>query len=129
MQGPFSRKGRRLLFFCALFLGKHPGKDRKMNEEKLAQYLRLFCKGRVHTKKSDEIERAVGISGNELRKLVNRMRRKSIPIGSSRNGYFYAVTAGEIYSTIRQLKVMANGLDAAIKGLEMSLERCSMEEE
>ena len=100
-----------------------------MNEEKLAQYLRLFCKGRAHTKKSDEIERAVGISGNELRKLVNRMRRKSIPIGSSRNGYFYAVTAGEIYSTIRQLKVMANGLGAAIKGLEMSLERCSMEEE
>ena len=39
----------------------------------------------------------------------------------SRSGYFYAVTAGEVYSTIRQLKVMANGLDAAITGLELSL--------
>lgn len=93
-----------------------------MNEEKLSQYLNLFCKGRSNTKRSEEIERAVGISGNELRKLVNRMRRIGVPIGSSRSGYFYAVTAGEVYSTIRQLRVMANGLEAAIAGLEGSLD-------
>ena len=85
-----------------------------MNEEKLAQYLKLCCKGRANTKRSDEIERAVGLSGNELRKLVNRMRRRGVPSGSSRSRYFYAVTAVEAYSTIRQLRIMANGLEAGI---------------
>ena len=93
-----------------------------MNEEKLAQYLKLCCKGRANTKRSEEIERAIGVNGNELRKLVNRMRRGGIPIGSSRSGYFYAVTAGEVYSTIRQMRVTANGLEAAIAGLEKSLD-------
>ena len=50
-----------------------------MNEEKLEQYLKLFCKGKARTKRSGEIEKAVGISGNELRRLVNRMRRRGIP--------------------------------------------------
>ena len=77
-----------------------------MNDEKLLQYLKIFCKGRANTRKSEEIERAVCISGNELRKVVNRLRRKGIPIGSSRSGYFYAVTAGEVYSTIRQLMLI-----------------------
>ena len=93
-----------------------------MNEDKLAQYLKLCCEGRERTRKSEEIERAIGLSGNELRKAVNRLRRRGIPIGSSRSGYFYAVTAGEVYSTIRQLQVMKNGLDAAIEGMEKSLD-------
>ena len=99
-----------------------------MNEEKLSQYLKLFCKGRANTKRSGEIEREVGISGNELRRLVNRMRRRGIPIGSSRDGYFYAVTAGEVYRTILQLRVMADGLIAAIAGLEGSLNAFGREE-
>lgn len=85
-----------------------------MNEEKLAQYLKLCCKGRANTKRSDEIERAVGLSGNELRKLVNRMRRRGVPIGSSRRGYFYAVTAGDVYSTIRQLREATKRLEDAV---------------
>ena len=36
-------------------------------------------------------------------------------------GYYYAQTAGEVYSTIRNLKKMRSGLDAAITGLEQSL--------
>ena len=46
------------------------------------------------------------------------------PIGSSKNGYFYAVTAGEIYFTIRQLETMKRGLEAAIHGLESALDDC-----
>jgi len=99
-----------------------------MNEEKLEQYLKLFCKGKARTKRSGEIERTVGISGNELRRLVNRMRRRGIPIGSSRDGYFYAVTAGEVYGTIRKLREMANGLESAITGLEGSLDAFGRED-
>ncbi len=70
-----------------------------------------------------ELERVLNLSGTDLRKLVNRLRRRGVPIASDRSGYFYAVTAGEVYSTIRQLRQMAAGLEKAIAGLEDSLEK------
>ena len=81
-RGRFPERGRRPLFFCALF--------------------------RENT--------------SELQKQVNRLRRRGIPIASDRSGYFYAQTAGEAYATIRQLRKMANGLEAAIQGMEQSLD-------
>ena len=75
-----------------------------MREEKLLNYLKGACTGRKYRASSAELEAVLGISGTDLRKLVNRMRRKGIPIGSDRWGYFYATTAGEVYSTIQQLK-------------------------
>ena len=35
--------------------------------------------------------------------------------------YYYAITADEIYDTIRQLQQMESGLKAAISGLEGTL--------
>lgn len=70
-----------------------------------------------------ELERALHISGTCLRKQVNRLRCKEHPIASDRSGYFYATNAGEVYDTIRQLKQMVSGLEAAISGLERSMER------
>lgn len=94
-----------------------------MREEKLLAYLTGACVGRKYRVSGAELERTLNISGTDLRKLVNRLRRKGIPIGSDRSGYFYAATAGEVYSTIRQLRRMADGLEAAIHGLEDALER------
>ena len=53
---------------------------------------------------------------------MNRLRRQGVPIASSRDGYFYAVTAGEVYASIRQLRRMECGLEAAIRGLEGALD-------
>ena len=94
-----------------------------MREEKLLNYLKGACTGRRYSASSAALEAAIGISGTDLRKLVNHMRRKGVPIGSDRCGYFYAATAGEVYDTIRQLKQMVSGLEAAISGLERSMER------
>ena len=94
-----------------------------MREEKLLSYLKGACAGRQYRVSGAELERVLCISGTDLRKLVNRLRRKGYPIGSDRNGYFYAVTASEIYSTIRQLQSMVAGLEAAIRGLETSMDR------
>ncbi len=94
-----------------------------MREENLLTYLKETCCGRQRTVKSSELERALNLSGTDLRKLVNRLRRKGVPIGSSRDGYFYAKTAGEVYATIRQLQVMEQGLRAAIQGLESALDK------
>nr|WP_325215146.1 hypothetical protein [uncultured Oscillibacter sp.] len=94
-----------------------------MREEKLIAYLKGAFKGRNKTIKSAELERAMEMSGTDLRKLVNKLRRKSIPICSGADGYFYAKTAGDILRTIRQLKVMIKGLQAAVDGLEAALDK------
>jgi biotin operon repressor len=93
-----------------------------MREEKLVVYLKNYCYGREKAVRSAELERILDISGTDLRKLINRLRRKGVPIGSCPEGYYYARTAGEVYSTIRQLRGMVNGLEAAIHGLEQSLD-------
>ena len=93
-----------------------------MNSDDLLLYLRSNCLGHKKAIKSVALEKELHLSANDLRRRVNRLRRKGIPIGSSKDGYFYAVTAGEVYSTIRQLMVVASGLEAAIEGLELSLD-------
>ena len=93
-----------------------------IREEQVLAYLKAECRGRKNRKKSSLIETSLHISGNELRKQIHRLRRKGIPVASSQDGYFYALTAGEIYATIRQLKGMAQGLESAIAGLEESLD-------
>ena len=93
-----------------------------MREDQLLTYLHDACPGRAYRVSGAELERVLDVSGTELRKLVNRLRRKGVPIASDRCGYFYARTAGEVYATIRQLRKMVSGLEAAIRGLEQSLD-------
>ena len=93
-----------------------------MKENLLLSYLKQVCYGRGNTHKSSHIERALDMSSTELRKMVHRMRKKGIPIASSRDGYFYATNAGELYATIRQLQGMERGLQAAVRGLEGAME-------
>lgn len=93
-----------------------------MREEQLLAYLKGACAGRSCRISSVELERALNLSGSDLRKLVNRLRRKGVPVASDRSGYFYAATAGEVYTTIRQLRQMVSGLEKAIAGLEAALE-------
>lgn len=51
------------------------------------------------------------------------LRVRGVPVGSSRDGYFYAVNAGEVFDTIRQLERMAAGLERSIRGLTSALEK------
>ena len=93
-----------------------------MNDEELRDYLKRFCFGREHLICSRDLVRQKNLRESDLRKKVNRLRRKAVPIASSREGYFYASNAAELYSTIRQLKEMRAGLDAAICGLVQAME-------
>ena len=92
-----------------------------MASEQLKNYLRNNCHGRKRAVKSLELEQVLQISGNELRRQVNRLRRNRVPICSGPEGYFYARNAGEIYATIHSLKDMVYGLTQAIDGLEEAL--------
>ncbi len=91
-------------------------------EERLLAYLEGACSGRDYRVGGKELERTLHLSGTDLRKLVNRLRQQNKPIASDQTGYFYAQTAGEVYATIQNLKKMRAGLDAAIRGLERSLD-------
>lgn len=94
-----------------------------MTKETVALYLENGFKGRRNVISSRELERTLAISGNELRKRVNRLRRDTVPIAADQRGYYYAETAAEVYDTIRTLEKMRKGLDAAISGLERALEK------
>lgn len=93
-----------------------------MREEQVLNYLKNACRGRAKAQYSAHIERTLHIGSKELQKAVNRLRRKGIPIASDKHGYYYAITASEVYTTICQLKRMAEGLKAAISGLERSMD-------
>ncbi len=93
-----------------------------MRQDELKRYLKNYCNGRRNATKSATLESRLHMSGNDLRKLVNRLRKQGTPIASGREGYYYAATAGEVYTTIRQLREMERGLQAAIHGLETALD-------
>lgn len=66
---------------------------------------------------SKEIERFLNISGEDVRFIVNSLRKKGYPIGSSREGYFICRTAEELEGTIEHLKGRVRGIKRAINGL------------
>ncbi len=92
-----------------------------MKREQLHSYLQHSYHGKANAVSGVNLAKIMGVSGNELRRLVNRLRREGIPVASSSSGYFYAANAGEVYSTIRSLRKMESGLKAAIAGLECAM--------
>ena len=85
-----------------------------MTKETVALYLENGFKGRRNVISSRELERVLGISGNELRRRINLLRQDTVPIAADQRGYYFAETAAEVYDTIRGLQKMRSGLDAAI---------------
>ena len=126
---PEGESGPFFFAHCPFLREYSPGKEITMQNEKILAYLEGSCLGKANRASGTELERTLHVSGTDLRKLVNQLRRKTHPIASDRNGYFYATTAGEVYDTIRQLKRMAAGLEAAINGLERSMDRFREDEE
>lgn len=94
-----------------------------MQEERLAELLERYHSGESNAATSRELECVFSIKGIEVRQMVNRLRRKGIPIASSGSGYFYAATEQEVRATIAHLTRRISGIAAAIAGLNRSLEQ------
>ena len=94
-----------------------------MASEQLKAYLKGNCLGRSHAMKAAELEQALQISENELRRQVNRLRRKNIPICSGSEGHRYATHARERVDTNHKQEEMLKGLQDSMSGLRGSLER------
>lgn len=93
-----------------------------MKDEVLLQYLKRACAGENHLRSGRSLQNALHLSEKELQRRIHRLRCRGAPIASTRQGYFYAETAGELYATIRQMEKLRIGIDAAIHGLEAALE-------
>ena len=93
-----------------------------MKDEVLLQYLKRACTGKNHLRSGRSLQNALHLSEKELRRRIHRLRCRGAPIAATRQGYFYAETAGELYATIRQMEKLRIGIDAAIRGLEDALE-------
>ena len=93
-----------------------------MKEERLLTYLKANCAGKKNIRKRAHLARALHLTDNELQRLIHRLRVRGVPIASSRDGCCYAVSAGEVFSTIRLLEQMVNGLNESIKGLKGALD-------
>ena len=55
-----------------------------MTKETISRYLENGCNGHKNVVSSRELERALGISGNELRRKINRLRQEAVPIAADR---------------------------------------------
>ena len=69
---------------------------------------------------SAKIEEGLGLSGSEVRAMVNTLRRKEHPIGSNTHGYYYANNERELRETIQHLTERRNSISAVITGLELA---------
>ena len=93
-----------------------------MKDEALLQYLKTVCAGKKHLRSGRSLQSALHLSEKELRRRIHCLRCRGAPIAATRQGYFYAETAGELYATIRQMEKLRIGIDAAIRGLETAYE-------
>ena len=81
-----------------------------MRDEQLLAYLKGSCSGRKNRVGGTELERTLHVSGTDLRKLVNQLRRKTHPIASDRSGYFYREMIRYLYQALAQLEVAEQAL-------------------
>ena len=57
-----------------------------MNKDLVRGYLHAQCLGKGKAVPSQALEQALNLSGNSLRKQVNRLRREGVPIASCSRG-------------------------------------------
>lgn len=81
------------------------------------QYMRIQHKGKVNAVKSKEIEAAFHCKGAEVRRMVNDLRCKGVPICSCNEGYYYAESDQDVCFTIAHLYGRIKKMQAAKQGM------------
>lgn len=62
-----------------------------------------------------------GVSGIEIRRIINAARCEGCPICSCHKGYYYSENPEDINRTIATLQHRVDKIQSAIKGLSMTL--------
>ena len=92
-------------------------------DEQVIEYLKRYHSGEINAVTSRELERLFDLRGVEVRKLVNRLRRKGVPVCSCTQGYYCAATGEELTHTIRQLLSRSREITAAATGMMKAFEQ------
>lgn len=85
------------------------------HSEIISRLLLLKHQGKV---KSEALEEQLGVSGTEIRSVVQELRRQGVPITSDAYGYGFAKEIDEIRPTLNHLKTRAISLLTTISKLE-----------
>lgn len=72
---------------------------------------------------SKKIEKECGLNGQGVRNVVNALRQKGYPIGSSNLGYFICYNERDFNQTISGLKSRVTSMNEAIHGLEAARDK------
>lgn len=83
----------------------------------ITKYIQTHSDGRKHPICGAAIAAAFGISGAEVRRLVNAARSGGDPICSSGRGYYIAADRNEVQQTIDSLQGRIAGMSSAVLGL------------
>jgi hypothetical protein len=81
------------------------------------KYMQTKHKGKSNAVFSKELERVFRCKGTEIRRMVNELRTKGVPICSCSRGYYYAENASDIQETIAHLDGRMSKIKAAQGGL------------
>lgn len=95
---------------------------RGMQKEPLLIYLRTSFRGKDNRVNGAQLSRILGIGISALQGRVRHLRQQGYPIASDAYGYYYAVTAGEVFATIRRHQKLIRALEADIHGLVASMD-------
>lgn len=94
--------------------------DKYNQAEDILSYLKANHIGAENCVQSTVLENAFGISGVEVRHIVNKLQCDGRPVCSNVNGYFYAQNHDEINNTIAQLLGRTKKINDAAQGLVIS---------
>ena len=67
------------------------------------------------------LSEAFGISGFEIRRIINGARSEGLPICSCHKGYYYSESNEEIEKTVKSLRHRIESIERAIRGLSLRL--------
>lgn len=73
--------------------------------------------GEENAIRTKEITKLLGIEGNQIRALVNSLRTKGVPVGSTHRGYFICKNYDELEHTINHLSSRVKRIQEAVKAL------------
>lgn len=97
------------------------GKRVIIDIDALREYLETYARGKENAVIGMGLRELFGGSGACMRKAINELRVQGNPIGSNRDGYYWAVRKDELKETIGHLKGRVLGIQQAIHGLDVAL--------
>ena len=89
-----------------------------MHSERLYRYLKQNNTGKKNAALSSELEAVFLCKGTKIRKYINELRTRKIPVCSSSFGYYYSENPQDIDETITHLDSRIKKIDLARSGLQ-----------